>query len=202
MSYQAAWDKHGLGAGGAFGGKPTCGLFSGGWQVAGPLLLLIGCCFTGLAVVIFRREANERRQYWGAVRVNGEVVEVRAGEPETARILYRYEGQEFVLWRREGWNSEYNDWDSTGHQVGEQVPLMVPPHHPQNATLVREVEDLYFGPAPFAVLGFFALGLGLLFVTESLMIAGPVIAVACVGGLALPVYCFFTERSRNAGRAR
>jgi len=160
--------------------------------VFGPLLLIVGCGLTGLAVVLPRLVAADRKLFRGAERVIGEVVEIvpasRSDRTETARIGFRYKDRDFTTLLQPEIDEEGNQL-TLSYRAGDRVHLLVPPGRPQAAAPARGIRNtLYGGPAALALLGAAAFGFGLLLTTGSMAVAGPLIAGVWIGGFGLLIY--------------
>ena len=144
-----------------------------------PLLFLVGCGMTALAVVMFRLTATDRRRFRGAVRAVGAVVEIVPGAPDAARIRFTLRGRVHEVVVQSGYEEDGGRYLRYG--LGDQVRLLVPPDRPQDAAPSDEVRSLYAVPAGVGLIGSTALGFGLLHLTQSAEVAVALLAGAWVG---------------------
>ncbi len=167
----------------------------------GASLLIVGCVLTAVAVWMFRRNAADWRRFWGAVRVTGEVLDVARGPSGTARVRVRFRlrGQTHMAVLSAWWNAEDAAWYLGGSGLGDRVRLLVPPARPGDAAATGDVKSLVVMPGGLGLIGSGAVGFGLLFLTESLAVAGPVLTAGWVGGVGLFAYFFFSRRDTAPG---
>ena len=171
----------------------------------GPLLLLLGCVLSAAAVVMLRRNAADWRRFRGAARVTGEVIDDARGTSGVTRVPVRVRfhlrGQSHVTVLTAWWDAEDHEWRLGGDVLGDRVRLLVPPDRPGDATPAGDVKAFIVVPGGIGLIGSAAIGFGLLFLTESLAVAGPLFVGAWVCGLGLFAYYFFSRADAEPGAA-
>jgi hypothetical protein len=164
--------------------------------VLGPLLLLVGCALTAAAAWMLRRNGADWRRFRGAVRVTGEVIDVapESGRTARVRVQFPFRGQSHEVVLSAWWNAEDDAWFLGGSRVGERIQLLVPSDRPDEADAAGDVTSLVALPGGVGLIGLGALGFGLLLLTESLVVAGPIFVVAWIGGLGIVIYHWYLNR--------
>lgn len=163
----------------------------------GSALLAVGCLLLVAAFIMFRRNAADRGRYRGAVPVTGEVVDVvpQGRRAARVRVRFRFQDASHQVVLGAWWNTEEGEWYLGGCEVGERVPLLVPPHRPEGAAPAVDVKCLTVVPLGVGLFGSVAIGFGLVLLTESV-----VAAIFLVGGMwaaGLGLFLYFVSFSRR-----